>query len=216
MRIDNGFKNYYLTVGVTYDNFIFENCPLEFIEYAYECLNSNLNDVNSCCIKINDEIEKKLDVILDKCEEDSQRNILARTFFVSVFAYELLKDKNVDIKNLISLAELKEGIEFMLSGDFNVSKEFYLKSPMPYDIKRIINKIGKIELNVFLVNTSNVYLQSVINLFVSSREPYSVKIFTNSKRLPSYSDVNGVLIESPHDYMRVDVNKFINLGMKNR
>lgn len=216
MYIDNGFKSYYLTVGVTYDNFIFENCPLEFVNFAYECLNKDFNNVKSCCVTIDNETEKKFNVILDKCIDNSQKYIFARTFFMSLFIYELLKDKSIQIKNLISLEELKEGIYIMVNGDFDKAKEFYLKSPMPYDIKRIINKVGRIELNVFLVNTSNVYLQSAINLFVSSREPYSIKIFTNNKKLPSYIDANGFLIESPHDYMRVDVNKFVNLGMKNR
>lgn len=215
MHVESNFKNYYLTVGSTYDNFIFENCSLKFIEYAYKCLNDDFNNIKSCCIVIDNEMEKKLNILFDMCDSDYQKKLLSRTFFITLFVCELLKNTNIMMKNMISFEELKDGLEIMLSGDLEMAKKYYLKCPLPYDIKRIMDKVGKIELNVFLVNTSSVYLQSAINLFISSREPYSVKIFTNNERLPCYTDLNGILIEQPHDYMSVDVNKFIDCKCKN-
>lgn len=37
-KIDKSFIDSYLTCGSTYDNYIFENCPNEVIEFAYDCL----------------------------------------------------------------------------------------------------------------------------------------------------------------------------------
>jgi len=206
--VDQHFENSYLKCGATYDNFIFENCPLEFIDLAYDSLRNNCNNVKSCCIKLDGEIEKSLKVLLDKCSNEMQKKIFARDFIVSLIVYEMLKDESVHIKDLTSLDTLKKGITDMLKGDFDSAREFSLEAPMPYDIKRIMNKIGKIELNFFLLDCKDMELQRAINVFIASREPYSVKIFSNSK-LASYADQNGTLIETPHDYMSINVNEFI-------
>ena len=67
----------------------------------------------------------------------------------------------------------------------------------------------KFELNIFLDNTQNIYLQQAINNFISSREPFSVKLFATQERLSTYCDQLGNFIQSPHDYMNMNVNKFI-------
>ena len=59
-----------------------------------------------------------------------------------------------------------------------------------------------------LKDTKNKYIQQAVNVFIASREPYSVKIFTNNDRLVTYYDLNGNLIESPHDFMRRAVDMF--------
>ena len=53
---------------------------------------------------------------------------------------------------------------------------------MPYEVRRFQNKYGRIELNFFLEDTQSIILQQAINVFVSSREPYSVTIFTTSDK----------------------------------
>ena len=70
-------------------------------------------------------------------------------------------------------------------------------------------ELGKIELSFILEDAENKYFQQAVNLFISSREPYSVKIFTNNDRLVTYYDLNGNIIECPHDFMRRDVSEFI-------
>ena len=60
-----------------------------------------------------------------------------------------------------------------------------------------------------LEDVNNQYLQQAINLFLSAREPYSVKVFTNSERLATYYDLNGNIIQCPHDFMTRDVRPFV-------
>lgn len=210
--VNEYFKNAYLTCGNTYDNFIFEDCSLKFIDFAYDYLKHNSNDVISCCIKLNKKIESMLECSLFKCKNEMQKKIVARSYFTTVFLYEVLQ--KASISTTFDLEMLKKGISDILSGDFEKVKEFCLHgAPIPYDIKRIINKNIKIELNVFLIDINNVYLQRTINNYISSREPYSVKVFSN-KKLVSYVDELGNFIENPHDYMSVDVNKFISSNNK--
>ena len=52
MEINEYFKNDYLTCGQTRDNFIFENCPNEFILEAQKSLAISKNGVKSCNLTI--------------------------------------------------------------------------------------------------------------------------------------------------------------------
>ena len=92
--------------------------------------------------------------------------------------------------------------------DIEKVKKYHSVAPMPFDITNFSREIQKIELNFILNNTQNVYIQEAINNFISSREPYSVKIFS-SHSLPSYRDQTKNLIECPHDYMSRNISDFI-------
>ena len=50
---------------------------------------------------------------------------------------------------------------------------------------------------------------------MSSRVPFSIKIFTNNEKIPSYTDSLGTLIECPHDYISIDANKLIETSPQN-
>ena len=206
MIVDEFFKKEYLIAGNTYDNFIFENCPKDFLPFAESMLKEHNDEVKSCVISLNRKKEELIEKTLNNCGEEFQKQILARDFITAVIVKELLKHKttNQNIKDY-----LNEQIDAFIRNDFKKVKEFHKQSYMPYDIKRIAKEIGKIELSFVLEDTQNTYLQQAINVFVSSREPYSVKIFTNNEILATYYDLNGNIIECPHDFMRRDVNKFI-------
>ena len=112
---------------------------------------------------------------------------------------------------------MKENYSFLFlyrkNNNFEKIKQNYAKGYMPYDVARKSRKLGqKIELNIFLFHMDNIVLQQAINNFVSSREPYSVKIFTNKEKLSTYYDTNGNIIEWPHDYMRRNMNDFIEIN----
>ena len=206
IEINEYFKSSYLTCGVTRDNFIFENCPYEFIEIAKSLLSSPQNGVTPCVVEITKDIESQLNSTLSKCVDDFQKSIIARDFFVSIFMLALLKHSIVSNE----VTSLKNGISAILSGNIEKSKKYHLESPIPFDISLKAKKLGKIELNIFLVDTDNKFLQQAINNFISSREPYSIKIFS-TKNLPSYLDQLGNIIVNPHDYMARNVNDFIKI-----
>ena len=211
MKINHMVRERYLTCGQTYDNFILYNLPKEFIQHARKSLSVSENEIKPCNIYINREKEIALEQTLDKCEEDFQKGILARTFFLSSFMREVFESFNICEYKHLSKEFLDDGINCLLSGDFEGSKKFYVMSPFSDFIRKVIRENGKVELNIFLEDTKNVYLQRAINNHFASREPFSIKLFTNLNRLPSYVSEGGQLIQDTHDYMTRDLRPYIGL-----
>jgi len=52
IQISDYFKNYYLTCGKTHDNFIFENCPIEFMKEAKDLLSKSCNNTKACVVSL--------------------------------------------------------------------------------------------------------------------------------------------------------------------
>lgn len=209
LYINEYFKNTYLSCGKTHDNFLFNDCPELFINEAYKLLSASSTNTHSITIKITHNLEERLQKTLDQCTNPNHRKIISRDLFLSIFMSKL---KNIQPHQTDNLSSLTKGIESILSGNFEEAKKYHFDAPMPYEITDTIKDIGKIELNIFLHNTNNKYLQQAINNLVSSREPYSIKIFNTSQELPTYTDQNGTFIESPHDYMSINVKNFININ----
>lgn len=208
MILNEYFQQEYLTCGMARDNFIFENCPLELVEIAQTLLNKPAFDVKPCNILITLEDEKQVEKTLSKCLNEYQKNAVTRDYITALIMIEALKGEG---ERSEEIANLQEGISAILNGDFEKAKRFHLNCPMPNEIGLAMRDVGKIELNVFLVGTQNVYLQRAINNFISCREPYSIKIFSTNEKLPSYRDQAGNMIENPHDYMTRNVNNYIEL-----
>ncbi len=206
MKINEFFKEEYLVAGNTYDNWIFENCPQEFLDIAQQSLSNNANDTISCVVTINSDTEKAVQKVLDSCDEEYKKLILARDFVTASIVKQMLKDTNInaDAKEIAN-----QQVSAFLASDFNKVKQLHSKSFLPFYVNMLSKPLGKIEVNFILYNLKNKYLQQSINIFVASREPYSVKIFTNNKHLASYYDIMGNIIQNPHDYMSRDVNNFI-------
>lgn len=204
MKIDAYFEKEYLVAGNTYDNFVFENCPSEFLAVAKHKLSTG-EKVKSCCVSLTKKEEQAFEKIAACCATDLQKKVLARDFVVALVLNQLLKGSDKVEKYEFASAQVNAFFE----GNFEKVKTMHGESFMPHDIKRLAKEFGKIELNLFLSEMKSVVLQQAVNLFLSSREPYSVKLFTSGEKLSTYYDLNGNLIESPHDFMRRDVNKFI-------
>ena len=206
MKINEYFESEYLTAGRTYDNFVFEKCSNEFLRAAKLRLGKISNEVKPCVVFLDRMKESCAEKTLDCCESEFQKKILARDFVMALIFKELLKHKT---NEQVSIEFVNSQLDAFLRGDFEAVKQMHSSSFMPHDVRQMAKELGKIELNFFLENTENKYFQQAVNVFISSREPYSVKIFTNSDRLVTYYDLNGNIIECPHDYMRRDVNEFI-------
>ena len=205
MKVDKYFVSQYLVAGNTYDNFIFENCPANFMIFAMELLSKSNNEVKPCNIIISFEQQELIERVFLNCGNDFQKKVLASYYVTTLILKEMFRDGNEEI-----LQSLQEQLEEFRNNNFEKIKQNYIGGYMPYDVARESRKLGqRIELNIFLLDMDNRVLQQAINNFVSSREPYSVKIFTSKERLATYYDANGNLIECPHDFMRRDVNRFI-------
>lgn len=204
--IDDYFKEEYLTCGRTRDNFIFPNCSKEFICFAQDSLKIDAHGKKSCCLCIDRKVQEKVEEILKQCKNELQRKIVARDFVCTLILSEVFKreDKAVD-----RLAELKDMEDIFTAGDFDKYIASHHLCPFPLEISSAVKKYGNIELNIFLIDMQSNDIQKAINNFISSREPYSIKLFTTGERLSTYMDQMGNRIEWPHDYMTLEIAKYI-------
>ena len=211
IEINPYFVRTYLTAGVTESDFVFENCPTEFLAQAEKLLSVDSPEAISCVIKITQETENQLSKIMSKTDDPFFKSIIYRDFVTSLVMQQLLaKISKINIPSRIDQELLNKGVYAMINGDFEAFKELSSSMPLQFDIESLVRKIKKpTEINFFLENTKSVGLQRSINNFISSRNPYVVKMFTNTPHLSVYYDQAGHLIENPHDYMSRDVNQYI-------
>ena len=206
IKINDVFKKEYLTCGSSYDNCIFENCPIELIDEAKKMLSTPDFGVSPCNIVLTKDDEIKIERTLSNCSTDYQRELLTRDFITALVMKEVLND--IPAKGA-QYAVVKQQIKAFHENEFWRVKQFHSTSFFPSAVRDYHKKYKEIELNFFLVNTENKDLQKAINNFISSREPYCVKIFTTNRKLPSYVDQGGNLIQPPHDYLSINANQFI-------
>ena len=212
MVLNDYYKNEYLVCGRTRDNYIIENCSTEFINFAFDLLAKEDNRIKSCMVKITEDDEKRIEKTLKLCLNDIQRSFIARDYVCCLIMCQALRGVKEE-KDYLEL--LKQGLKSIIEGDFEKAREFHVKAPFPHEIASISREYGKIELNIFLIGTINLFIAQAVNNFLSAREPYSVKLFTTNKRLTTYLDQSNTRIECPHDYMSLNVENFFEEEIEN-
>ena len=210
--IDKYFIENYLTCGKTYDNFIFEKCPTKFLKTAKELLKEIKNGVKAITVSFSDKEEANFESTIHFLDKFYSK-ILARDYVCSKIFIELLKDNT---KYVGKCKNLERSLNSILTGDIDNAIGFHCEAPIPAEIIDLSNRVGKIELNIFMENTKNIYFQQVINTFISMRTPFSIKLFTNNEKLTTYYDQSGCLIECPHDFMRRQVTNYNNIDEQNK
>ena len=204
-KINDYYKNAYLTVGVTRDNFLIENCSDDFIELAKKSLSINQNDFKSLVVTIDKNLQLNLEKSLNLYEDSIHKEIISRDFVSSLIIREILKYTKDDNE----LESIENGIRNVLSGNPDRLREFISHAPMPYIVDWKLRKLGKCELNMFIQDIDNIFLQRAINSYLASRTKYSIKLFNNNSSLCTYYAEGGVLIQSPHDYMVRDAREMV-------
>lgn len=212
IEINDVFKEEYLTCGASYDNCIFENCPIELIQEAQKMLSVKNYGVSPCNVTLTRDDEIKVEKTLENCITDYQKTLLTRDFITALVMREVLKD--IPEKGA-PYAVVKQQIKAYYENEFWKVKQYHATSFFPSEVRNFHKNYKRLEVNFFLVDTENKELQKAINNFISAREPYCVKVFTTNKRLPSYVDEGGNLIQPPHDYLNINPNSFISFSEEN-
>lgn len=198
------FKQILKSNEQTSDNYVFFGFPKEMMESTKALLNKNSSEIKPCFISIDREIEEKLEKTIEECTNDKHKDIIARDLFVTMFMKELVKDTS-DAESYQNF--LDKGLDMILSGNFDLAKDYHSFCPMPFDVSKMIKKIGKIELNVFLADAENVYIQRALNNHISAREPYSIRVFSNKNFFTCYYDQAGNAIQEVHDFRVISLNR---------
>lgn len=179
------------------DNYIIFNFPKELMEQAKNILSKT--STNNCFISLDSEIEKKLENTLNNFSNKIHKDIICRDLLITLFMKELTKDSEHQQKFL------ENGINVILSGDNTKIKDYHSHCPTYHDISKTIKL--PLVLNIFLSDTKNIYLQRAINNYISSREPFSIRIFSNQSKFSTYYDQAGNIIQPIHDFRQLNIIK---------
>lgn len=194
----------YLTPGMTRDNFIFEDCTRDFLSLAYNKLLETHNRTKSLCLYLSGEDDSFIIDKLQECDSSQQKQILCSEYILQSIMNVAMHNEPEYYKESKAL---NKRIKLFKNGMMSVA-DFCLGSDYLFeDLQNIFKSNKRIEINFFLDNITNVDLQKAINNYISSRTPYSVKIFSNNKLCTHY-DGAGNIIQSPHDYMSIYKNSF--------
>lgn len=209
IEIEENFNREYLTCGNTYDNFIFHKCPKSFLHIAQDRLSKDNNGVRPCLIRITRDDEEIIENMLKEYEDyEFYKTIICRDYVnarVLNEVYSRVAEKGA------SKSVLNEHVKAFKEGELWKVKKHHVSAPFMYEIVDAYKKYGSFEIDFFLEDTENVFIQKAINNFISTRAPFTVKVFTNKDKLPTYYDEGGNIIECPHDYMTRNVNNFISI-----
>ena len=207
--INSSFAKEYLESGNARDNMIFTSCPLEVMGQIYEYITSSPQNAIPCIIKLTNKDEQVVEKILNNCANEFQKNLLAQQFVTATILNTAMGfvEESESIKSKKQVC--KDFLSAFYSGSFSQVVELYKDVPMAYQVNSFVKKYGKMDIDFFLYTTQNKDIQRAINNFVSARESYVVKVFTDNKFLPSYITQNQQRIESPHDYLSMNINNFL-------
>ena len=212
IEMNSYFKNQFLTSGQTYGKHIITNVPTAILEQAPQIINNSNKDHKACNIILTREEEKQIEKTLYPSLDKYTRTILARDYICAIIYRELSRIIDISYKQL---QIVDSQLEAFTNNNLGLLKELHSTSLMPNNIVELIKKEGNIDLNLFLHSTQNIDIQRAFNIFMSSRVPFSIKIFTNNEKIPSYTDSLGTLIECPHDYTSTYANKYIETHHQN-
>lgn len=204
--------SYLLQPGETYDNHICLGCDLHTQENIRQNLRNNSlkSKYPTMLVRFNKNDEETIANFL-KCNQISGGlfNAVYNAYVDTKLACHLLStlNKTGDEK----FKEMKNSFQIFKSGDFNDFRKLYVSMVHPEGIlPEIGGKNHSFEVNIFEEEITDIFLQRSINNLIAARNPFAVKIFSDSKNLPSYQDSFGHRIEAPHDYISVNFNSTIN------
>ena len=201
MKLNSYFINEYLTAGMTRDNFVFAEYNNEFLMLAYNSLSKKANDVKPCCVQLCYLDEQVIAKLFLQCKNELQKQLVAREYILQKVILSELENEPEHKRNYQKLNKLHSNLR---AGDISALFSGYEFN----NVQDLMEAIGRIELNFFLYDIKDTYLQQAINSYIASRTPYSVKIFSTNK-LCTYYDLSGNFIECPHDYMTLSSKTII-------
>lgn len=206
LEISEYYLRSFLTPKQASDNFIVEGCTHEFMEFAYDQLENSPSSIIAINVKFDvEKISADLETAYNKYSEKEQKNILTIEYFINLVLLKILPRTKIQTKltqedvqkNLLTIREA-EDIGSLFDVEMEKDTQLIFKNIMENRFEK-----EKHELNIFLYGKQDIIFQNIINSFIFSRSPYSVKIFSDQEALSTYAEPSGEFIQCPHDYLSV-------------
>lgn len=204
MKINKSFIDNYLLTSGAVDNYLFENCEINFIKEICDILKSGKSEKRQCIVRVTKDEEHMVLKLLSQCSNQMERTILVRDFVNSKIMLEVYRGVNKE-----EFERCSKHLSAFYNADMWCAKENHKDGVVfPYDIINFVKNEHKFDLNVVFEDIESFEIQRAFNNYMSARLPLSVKFFHTSK-MASYADETLNLIQSPHDFISVNPNNFI-------
>jgi len=195
MKLSKYFVDNFLTVNPRGgDNCVFTNCPEEVLSIAEDRLLSNQKSGCAHVISISDAICDAYEEAVEGYDPMFFPKIVARNLVNGLVMKSLLESK----KSALSKSEremldaVNQGLEDILSCDYDGMVEYAKNAPTHFDISSFIEDNGRHEIAFVLRDAKSKRIQQAINNFLSARSRYVIKVFSDAE-LASCLDEGGIL-----------------------
>lgn len=204
MKINQSFTDNYLMTSGSVDNYLFENCEKYLIEEICSILKSGKSKNRQCIIRVTKDEEQMVLKLLSQCSNQIERTILVRDFVNAKIMLEVYRGVKKE-----EFERCSQHLSAFYNADMWRAKGNHKDSVIfPYDIINFVKNNERVDLNVVLEDIESFEIQRAFNNYMSARLPLSVKFFLTNK-LSSSADEALNLIQSPHDFISVKPNKFV-------
>lgn len=198
--------NFLLTSECCRDRFMVFNLNDSDMEKIFNRLNSKIKKIVPITIKLTKYDEELISTMSDKFYYEKAKQIIASTYLTS----KLIKDLQDKIPSIKEKYDYIYNVDNILE-NFKINDESFLINgdnfPLPYNLNLKSIDGYKFDINIFLYNITNNYLQVAVNEYISRQDPWSVKIFTRESNLSTYQTLDNFPLKAYKDYKLIDGKK---------
>lgn len=180
-------------------HFVFFNVSKDDVNQIKKFLISKDKHFKNCFIDFDEKDERKFDVICASCENEFQRNLLARAYVGTKIMMNLVSNFEVYKNRELYLNCINNTITMESLNNYAIAKNLY-KFPTKTEVQNLLKNVPDFDLNIVVLNTKRKLLQQAINDYITADTDLSVKIFTDKNEFNSYKTTAGETISEGDDY----------------
>ena len=193
------------------ENYIFCGVDKGSLGHIFKTIGKKANHDEFCNVFFDEKIQNNLETLLDKEDEKFRKGLLADFFVSSILIDNFLSQGKIKNDCHYLLEHHKENIKILESGDYEKLIENINNFPRSYDVKDIIQKSNITEINIFLPNNRNKFLQQAINNIIYNDRTFFIRFFTCDTFPASMKMTNGEKLLNREDYL---LCKFVDKDIK--
>lgn len=180
-------------------HFVFFNISKEECKEIEKFLISKDRHFKNCFIYFDEKDERKFDIICGSCENEFQRNLIARAYVGTKIMMHLISNFEVYKNRELYLSCINSTIIMESLNNYSIAKNLG-NFPSKTEVQNLLKDVPDFDLNIVILNTKRKLLQQAINDYISADTDLSVKIFTDKKELNSYKTTSGQTIAEKTDF----------------
>ena len=187
-------------------HFAFFNLKREECKEIENFLISKDKHFKNCFIYFDEKDERKFDIICGSCENEFQRNLMARAYVGTKIMMYLVSNFEVYKNREVYLSCINNAIIMESLNNYAISKNLG-NFPSKTEVQNLLKNVPDFDLNIVILNTRRKLLQQAINDYLTADTDLSVKVFTDKNEFNSFKTTTGQTIAEGIDFERKSLDK---------